>query len=287
MSVMRAQPSLTPMRRGRLLPCSCRHARVDGPDRPSGRNASPSGITPSTIMSPARSQPGSRTEIRLGARAHTTRTTNRAHAPPILSSSTPSIRTRRLPSGPCTDKEQSRPSSSRSLAGATVSRQGSGPGMCCAVPRVVRCQTGAEASGARASRALRGCGRAGVAGSGVVRPGLGGADVLPFLRRGQAHPATPSALFNDETPLFAGLRAMRRRGLEPPPGYPGPGPQPGASTNSAIGAGRSEYSPAGSRRARHAGDARHLCPSDARATFPNTCSIRREERRAAWTSART
>ncbi len=31
---------------------------------------------------------------------------------------------------------------------------------------------------------------------------------------------------------------MRRRGLEPPPGYPGPGPQPGASTNSAIGAGR-------------------------------------------------
>src|SRR4051812_37372343 len=29
---------------------------------------------------------------------------------------------------------------------------------------------------------------------------------------------------------------MRRRGLEPPPGYPGPGPQPGASTNSAIGA---------------------------------------------------
>ena len=30
--------------------------------------------------------------------------------------------------------------------------------------------------------------------------------------------------------------AMRRRGLEPPPGYPGPGPQPGASTNSAIGA---------------------------------------------------
>src|SRR5215217_6586667 len=25
-----------------------------------------------------------------------------------------------------------------------------------------------------------------------------------------------------------GLRSMRRRGLEPPPGYPGPGPQPGA-----------------------------------------------------------
>jgi hypothetical protein len=88
-SVMRAQPSFTAMRRGRLLPCSCRHARVDGPDRPSGRNASPSGITPSTIMSPARSHSGSRTEIRLGACAHTTRTTNRAHAPPAAQHSNP------------------------------------------------------------------------------------------------------------------------------------------------------------------------------------------------------
>ena len=41
-------------------------------ERPSGRNASPSGITPSTIMSPARRTAGSRTEIRLGARAHHT-----------------------------------------------------------------------------------------------------------------------------------------------------------------------------------------------------------------------
>jgi hypothetical protein len=38
-------------------------------------------------MSPARSRRGSRTEIRLGARAHTTRTSNRAHAPPPPSSS--------------------------------------------------------------------------------------------------------------------------------------------------------------------------------------------------------
>ena len=37
---MRAQPSLTPMHRGRLPACSCRHRRVDGPERPSGRNAS-------------------------------------------------------------------------------------------------------------------------------------------------------------------------------------------------------------------------------------------------------
>ena len=57
---------------------------MDGLHRQSGRNASPSGITPSTIMSPIRTQhAGSRTEIRLGARAHTTDpTTNRAHAPP-------------------------------------------------------------------------------------------------------------------------------------------------------------------------------------------------------------
>ena len=87
---VRAQPSLTQMRRGRLPACSCRHHLVDGPERPSGRNASPSGITPSNIMSPARSQPGSWTEVRLGARAHnTTRTINRAHAPPANRSSTP------------------------------------------------------------------------------------------------------------------------------------------------------------------------------------------------------
>jgi hypothetical protein len=46
--------------------------------RQSGRTASR--ITPSTIMSPIRT-PGSRTEIRLGVRAHPTRTTNHARAP--------------------------------------------------------------------------------------------------------------------------------------------------------------------------------------------------------------
>jgi hypothetical protein len=67
---MRAQPSLTPMHRGRLPADSCRHAFVDGPERPSGRTAI-CGITPATIMSPARSHPGPWTEIRPGARAHT------------------------------------------------------------------------------------------------------------------------------------------------------------------------------------------------------------------------
>ena len=79
---VRATPLVTQMRRGRLPARSCRHVRVDGPYRPSGRNASPSGITPPTIMSPTRSQPWSRTEIRLSVRAHTTRTSDRAHAPP-------------------------------------------------------------------------------------------------------------------------------------------------------------------------------------------------------------
>ena len=84
---VRAKPFVNQMRRGRLPASSCRHQRVDGPERPSGRNASPSGITPSNIMSPARSQPGSWTEVRLGARAHNTRSSNRAHAPPAVFSS--------------------------------------------------------------------------------------------------------------------------------------------------------------------------------------------------------
>ena len=79
---VRAKPFVNQMRRGRLPAGSCRHHQVDGPERPSGRNASPSGITPSNIMSPARSQPGSWTEVSPGARAHKTRTTNHAHAPP-------------------------------------------------------------------------------------------------------------------------------------------------------------------------------------------------------------
>ena len=79
---LRALPSLTPMHRGRLPACSCRHDRVDGLHRQSGRTASPQRITPSTIMSPTRSHPGSRTEIRLGVRAHPIHTTNQPHAPP-------------------------------------------------------------------------------------------------------------------------------------------------------------------------------------------------------------
>jgi len=85
---MRAQPSLTPMRRGRLPACSRRHPLpgVDGPERPSGRNAF-CGITPSTIMSPTRSHPGPWTEIRPGARAHHTHPSNRTHAPPTTNDS--------------------------------------------------------------------------------------------------------------------------------------------------------------------------------------------------------
>ena len=79
---VRAKPFVNQMRRGRLPAGSCRHHQVDGPERPSGRNASPSGITPSNIMSPARNQPESRTEVSPGARAHTNRPIGRANAPP-------------------------------------------------------------------------------------------------------------------------------------------------------------------------------------------------------------
>jgi hypothetical protein len=53
---------------------------------------------------------------------------------------------------------------------------------------------------------------------------------VPHLPRGVAaesslpHRHEPK---NDKSLTIAGLSFMRRRGLEPPPGYPGPGPQPG------------------------------------------------------------
>ena len=77
------QAQFTLMRRGRLPQFTCRHIRVDGLERLSGRNASPSGITPSNILSPAREPTrGSWAEVRLGARAQTIRPTQRSHAPP-------------------------------------------------------------------------------------------------------------------------------------------------------------------------------------------------------------
>jgi hypothetical protein len=62
-----------PMHRGQLPTDCCRHARVDGPQRPSGRTAHfpQREPHPITIMSPALSQPGSWTKISMGARAHT------------------------------------------------------------------------------------------------------------------------------------------------------------------------------------------------------------------------
>jgi hypothetical protein len=88
-SQVRARLFVNQMRRGRLHARSCRHVRVDGPYRPSGRNASPSGIVPPTIMSPTRGDPGSSTEIRLSTRAHTTNPNDRAHAPPTPGGGSP------------------------------------------------------------------------------------------------------------------------------------------------------------------------------------------------------
>ena len=78
---VRARPFLTPMPRGPLPRCRCRHPKVDGLQRLSGRNASPRGNTPSTITSPARNT-GSRTEISPGARTHHNRPDHHAHDPP-------------------------------------------------------------------------------------------------------------------------------------------------------------------------------------------------------------
>jgi hypothetical protein len=57
-------------------------------------------------MSPTRSHPGPRTEIRLGARAHHTRTSDRAHAPPITNNFNHVNPDAALPRRPCTDKEE-------------------------------------------------------------------------------------------------------------------------------------------------------------------------------------
>jgi hypothetical protein len=67
----RVKRSPTPMRRGRVQKPCCRHAHtcVDRLERSSGRNASPSGITPSNILSPPGTNLGTRTEVSPGARA--------------------------------------------------------------------------------------------------------------------------------------------------------------------------------------------------------------------------
>jgi hypothetical protein len=59
------------MHRGRLPPVACRHVRVDGLQRPSGRNAYPPAGSPhQPSCRRANHTTGSRTEIRLCARAH-------------------------------------------------------------------------------------------------------------------------------------------------------------------------------------------------------------------------
>jgi hypothetical protein len=78
------------MLRGPLPACCCRHVRVDGLQRPSGRNASPRGTTPSTITSPTLNR-GSRTEISPGARTHRTRPDHHAHDPPSQRRSLPRL----------------------------------------------------------------------------------------------------------------------------------------------------------------------------------------------------
>jgi len=101
---VRAKPFVTQIAAAGSRQPPARHARVDGLKRPSGRNASPSGITPSNIMSPApEATRGSWTEVRLGARAHNTPRTNdhaRASPEPQRASSIPTIPDPALDAGP-------------------------------------------------------------------------------------------------------------------------------------------------------------------------------------------
>ena len=105
---VRAQPFVTPMRRGRLPACSRRHARVVGPKRPSGRNASPSGITPSTHHVAG---PGANPRVADRSKAGRPRAHEPHHQPRTRVTSQPAVqprqpRTLRLTRGPCTSKEQ-------------------------------------------------------------------------------------------------------------------------------------------------------------------------------------
>jgi hypothetical protein len=82
-SLARVMLFITPMRSGPLPTASCRHARVYGLERLSGRTASSQRDHPIKHLVAGRgANPRSRTEVRLGARAHPIRSTRHAHAPP-------------------------------------------------------------------------------------------------------------------------------------------------------------------------------------------------------------
>ena len=73
MSFPRARtPLLKPMHRGQLPALRCRHARVDGLQRLSGRLALPQAGTPSPSCRRPGANPRSWTKISMGTRAHTT-----------------------------------------------------------------------------------------------------------------------------------------------------------------------------------------------------------------------
>ncbi len=82
-SPVRAKPFGTQITAAGSRQAPARHDHVDGPERPSGRNASPSEITPSHIMSPAQEPTrGWWTEVRLGAaRTRPVPSTVRTHFP--------------------------------------------------------------------------------------------------------------------------------------------------------------------------------------------------------------
>jgi hypothetical protein len=102
------------MNRGQLPADCCRPIPGDGLERISGRNTiCPN--TPSHIMSPTTgSQPGSSTEVSLGARGHTITSLQRAHAPPDNPAELQTSESKRLTRARGTSKQYSRPAGRRS-----------------------------------------------------------------------------------------------------------------------------------------------------------------------------
>ncbi len=97
------------MNRGQLPADCCRPIPGDGLERMSGRNTiCPN--TPSHIMSPTTgSQPGSSTEVSLGARGHTITSLQRAHAPPDNPAELQTSESKRLTRARGTSKQFLRP----------------------------------------------------------------------------------------------------------------------------------------------------------------------------------
>jgi hypothetical protein len=136
----------------RLLP-TCRHRGGDGPERMSGRTTICRN-TPSNIMPPARSQPGSSAEVSLGVRGHSL-TPQRAHAPPIPSRGFRRHPCRRATSSHTHPPSRRSPRNTTRLTGPSGTSKQS-PMMTTAPPELAAGREGVR--GSRLQRSRRPCG---------------------------------------------------------------------------------------------------------------------------------